>query len=116
MFAFFGIAVAALVLAAEREPRILLALFILFLCFQLFFLGFLLALDDDLVGALPWWNIAIANLLASVAMLIYFFLRHRSLGHPAPGALDRGLPGRHSPGAAPGILGVCGPRRLDPDP
>jgi hypothetical protein len=80
VFAFFGIAVAALLLAAEREPRILLALFILFLCFQVFFFGFLQALDAHLAGALPWWNVAIGNLLASVAMITYFFLGHRSLG------------------------------------
>ncbi len=79
-FAFFGIVVAALLLAAEREPRVLLALFVLFLCFQLFFFGFLQALDTHLAGALPWWNIAIGNLLASVAMVTYFFLGHRSLG------------------------------------
>ena len=80
VFAFFGIAVAALLLAAEREPRILLALFILFLCFQVFFFGFLQALDAHLAGALPWWNVAVGNLLASVAMISYFFLSHRSLG------------------------------------
>ena len=80
VFAFFGIAVAALLLAAEREPRILLVLFILFLCFQVFFFGFLEALDAHLAGALPWWNVAIGNLLASVAMITYFFLGHRSLG------------------------------------
>ncbi len=31
-------------------------------------------------GALLWWNVAVANLLAAVSMLIYFFLGHRSLG------------------------------------
>jgi hypothetical protein len=80
VFAFFGIAVAAFLLAAEREPRILLGLLILFLCFQVFFFGFLQALDALLAGALPWWNVAIGNLLASVAMITYFFLGHRSLG------------------------------------
>jgi MFS family permease len=80
VFALFGVMVAALLLAAEREPRVLLVLFVLFLCFQLFFFGFLQALDVHLEGALPWWNIAIGNLLASVAMVTYFFLGHRSLG------------------------------------
>jgi hypothetical protein len=80
VFAFFGIAVAAFLLAAEREPRILLGLFILFLCFQVFFFGFLQVLDVHLAGALPWWNVAIGNLLASVTMITYFFLGHRSLG------------------------------------
>jgi hypothetical protein len=80
VFAFFGIAVAAFLLAAEREPRILLGLLVLFLCFQVFFFGFLEALDALLAGALPWWNVAIGNVLASVAMITYFFLGHRSLG------------------------------------
>jgi hypothetical protein len=80
VFAFFGIAVAAFLMAAEREPRILLGVFVLFLCFQVFFFGFLQALDSLLAGALPWWNVAIGNLLASVAMITYFFLGHRSLG------------------------------------
>ncbi len=80
VFGFFGIAVAAFLLAAEREPRILLGLFTIFLCFQVFFFGFLQALDALLAGELPWWNVAIGNLLASVAMITYFFLGHRSLG------------------------------------
>jgi hypothetical protein len=80
VFAFFGIAVAAFLMAAEREPRLLLGLLVLFLCFQVFFFGFLQALDALLAGALPWWNVAIGNLLASVAMITYFFLGHRSLG------------------------------------
>jgi hypothetical protein len=80
VFAFFGIAVAAFLMGAEREPRILLGLFVLFLCFQIFFFGFLQALDALLAGELPWWNVAIGNLLASVAMITYFFLGHRSLG------------------------------------
>jgi hypothetical protein len=80
VFAFFGIAVAAFLMGAEREPRILLGLLVLFLCFQIFFFGFLQALDALLAGELPWWNVAIGNLLASVAMITYFFLGHRSLG------------------------------------
>ena len=80
VFAVFGIAVAAFLFAAEREPRILLGLLVLFLCFQVFFFGFLQALDVLLAGVAPWWNVAIGNLLASVAMITYFFLGHRSLG------------------------------------
>jgi hypothetical protein len=79
-FAAFGLVVALLLTAAEREPRVLLALLILFWCFELFFLGFVSALDEALVGALLWWNVAIANLLAAAVMLAYFFMGHRSLG------------------------------------
>ena len=63
------------------QPRILLGLFILFTCFEIFFLGFVSVLDEALVGALLWWNVAVGNLLAAVAaMLTCFFLGHRSLG------------------------------------
>ena len=79
-FAVFGIVVASLIVAAEREPRLLLGLLILFLCFELVFLGIVSAVDEALVDALLWWNIAIGNLLAAVAMITYFFLGHRSLG------------------------------------
>jgi len=79
-FSLFGVIVATLLVAAEREPRILLGLFILFTCFEIFFLGFVAVLDAALVGALLWWNVAIGNLLAAAAMLTYFFLGHRSLG------------------------------------
>ena len=79
-FALFGVVAATLIVAAEREPRILLGLFIVFLCFEIVFLGVVSALDEALVGALLWWNIAIGNLLAAVVMLTYFFLGHRSLG------------------------------------
>ena len=79
-FSLFGVIAATLIVAAEREPRILLGLFILFACFEIFFLGFVSVLDEALVGALLWWNVAIGNLLAAAAMLTYFFLGHRSLG------------------------------------
>ncbi|MGH7319208.1 MAG: hypothetical protein ACRELA_06230 [Candidatus Rokuibacteriota bacterium] len=80
VFAGFGIVAAAFLVVAEREPRILLGLFILFWCFELFFLGFVSALDEALTRALGWWNIAVANLLAAVAMLIFFYQYHRALG------------------------------------
>jgi hypothetical protein len=79
-FAAFGVVAAALIVAAEREPRLLLGLFILFSCLEILFLGFVSALDEALVGALLWWNVAIGNLLAVVAMVFYFFLGHRSVG------------------------------------
>ena len=79
-FAVFGIAAAALLYWAEREPRLLLVLLVLFLCFELFFLGFVSALDEALLRKLPWENVAIGNLLAAVSMLVYFFLGHRGIG------------------------------------
>ena len=79
-FALFGVVVATLLVAAEREPRVLIGVFILFSAFEIVFLGIVSALAEALVGALHWWNIAVGNLLAAAAMLTYFFLGHRSLG------------------------------------
>jgi hypothetical protein len=79
-FCVFGIIAATVVAAAEREPRFLLALVILFLSFEIVFLGVVSAVDQALVGALVWWNIAIGNLLAAAAMVTYFYLGHRTLG------------------------------------
>ena len=79
-FVVIGLIAAFLIDGAEREPAMLLGLLILFLCFELIFLGIVSAVDEALVDALLWWNIAIGNLLAAVAMITYFFLGHRSLG------------------------------------
>jgi hypothetical protein len=79
-FALFGVVAAGLLVAAEYEPRLLIGMCILFACFEIFFLGFVSALAEAMVGVLRWWNIAVGNLLATLAMLLYFFLGHRSLG------------------------------------
>jgi len=79
-FALFGMVAAALLAVAGRKPRLLLLLFVLFWGFEVFFLGVLAALDEALVGVLVWWNIALANLSATIVMLAYFFVGHGPLG------------------------------------
>lgn len=79
-FAIFGIAAAVVLVAAERQPVLLLGLFMLFAAFEVFFFGLVMMLAQSLLGGLVWWAIFIANLLAAAAMLIYFFLGHRALG------------------------------------
>jgi len=79
-FAVFGILAAFLLAAAERQPVLLLGLFMLFAAFEVFFFGFVMILWESLLGALVWWAIFVANLLAAAGMLIYFFLGHRALG------------------------------------
>ena len=78
-FIVFGIAAAALLTATEREPMLLLAVFILFTCFEVFFFGLVMAIDAALVEALGWWTIFVGNVLAATAMLWYFLRRHRGL-------------------------------------
>jgi hypothetical protein len=80
-FAFiaFGIVAASLIAASEREPALFIAFVILFAAFEALFFGAAGALGQSMIGALVWWAILIGNLLASVAMLWYFFAGHRTL-------------------------------------
>jgi hypothetical protein len=78
-FVLFGLVASCLVAASEREPILLLGFLILFACFEVFFLGFAAMLSHSLLDQIGWSTIVAGNLLASAAMLGYFFLRHRKL-------------------------------------
>ena len=72
-FVAFGIVAAGLIVATEREPGLFIAFVILFGSFEAFFFGAAAALGQSVIGALVWWTILVGNLLASAAMLWYFF-------------------------------------------
>jgi len=78
-FVAFGIIAAAVIAATEREPALVIAVVILFACFETFFLGVVSVLGRAVQDMLVWWEILVANLLAATAMLWYFLLGHRSL-------------------------------------
>jgi hypothetical protein len=80
-FILFGWATASLLALADREPRLLFGLFMLFCCFEVFFIGLIAILAERLLETLAWWTILAANLLASVVMLGYFFRGHRVTWH-----------------------------------
>src|SRR2546422_568503 len=89
-FIGFGVVAASLILAAEREPALLIAFAILFIGFEAFFIGAVAALGRSMLGVLVWWAILAGNMLASVAMLWYFFARHlRGRAAAAPRARSR---------------------------
>ena len=79
LFIAFGIVAAAFIALSEREPKLFIAVIILFACFETFFLGALLAVGASMIGALVWWSVLIGNMLAAIVMLWYFFLGHRGL-------------------------------------
>jgi hypothetical protein len=85
-FIAFGVVAASLIAASEREPTLLIAVAILFACFEVFFLAVGGALGKSIIGALVWWSVLIGNFLAAVAMLWYFLLRHRTLPRLLVGA------------------------------
>jgi len=78
-FVLFGLLAAVLIAATEWEPALLLAVFVLFTCFEVFFFGLVKVVDEALVKSLGWWTIFVANILAATAMLTYFRARHRGL-------------------------------------
>ena len=78
-FIAFGVVAASLLAASEREPTLFVAFVILFAAFEVFFFGAVGALGRFMLGVLVWWAILIGNLLASLAMLWYFFRAHRAL-------------------------------------
>lgn len=76
-FGLFGLAAAALLAAADRQPALWPGLFLLFCCFEVFALALIAVAAEWLFEALAWWSIAAGNVLAAGAMLGYLLPRHR---------------------------------------
>lgn len=79
-FAVLGIVAAALVRASEREPNIVAGLVVLFVAFEAGFYGLTALLAQaELLGALAWWQVGVANLVAAVLMGSYMLRAHPEL-------------------------------------
>jgi hypothetical protein len=102
-FIAFGVVAASLIAASEHEPALVIAVVILFACFETFFLALEGALGKSVVGALVWWSVLIGNFLAAIAMLWYFLLRHRTLPRLLVGAWADVL----REGALAGLIGAA---------
>jgi hypothetical protein len=77
-FVVFGWLAAGLLALGDREPRLLYAFVMLFVCFEVFVFAMIAALAQWLLEALAWWTILVANLLAALAMLGYLLREHRA--------------------------------------
>jgi hypothetical protein len=75
----------------------------LFAAFEVFFFGVLSVLGRAMQAALVWWAVLVGNLLASVAMLWYFFRAHRALPRSLIGSWGRVL----REGIVAGLLGAA---------
>ncbi|MBI2529301.1 MAG: hypothetical protein HYV93_25355 [Candidatus Rokubacteria bacterium] len=75
-FAAFGWMAAGLLALADREPRLLSAFAMLFVCFEVFSIAMIAALAAWLFDALAWWTVLAGNLVAALAMLGYLFREH----------------------------------------
>jgi hypothetical protein len=80
-FALFGVLTAVLVELAERQPVFVFALVALFASFEVFALGLIVVAAQSILDELAAWTVLVANLLASVGMLGYYFRCHLALVH-----------------------------------
>jgi hypothetical protein len=103
VFAMIGVLIAYLIVSAQRQPNRLLLLFIGVLCFEVFFLAVVVSLAHPVLDELAWWAILLANGLAALGMLVYFFVGHRALGRALLGPWTRVA---HE-GLVAGVLGAA---------
>jgi len=102
-FIAFGVIAASLMAMSEREPELFIGFIILFACFEAFFFAMVQVFGLSKAGELTWWSVLVGNLLASVAMLWYFFFAHRSLPKSLVGSWGAVL----SEGVLAGLIGAA---------
>jgi hypothetical protein len=80
-FVAVGLVASFLVAEMERIPPLGIALFFLFVFFEVAFLIFMVAVGEPLLGeqGIAFWGVAVANLLAAAGMAGYLWFRHPRL-------------------------------------
>ena len=74
-----GLIAAVIVVYAEDTPPLIVAGVMLFVAFEAFFMGLIALAGEFLLVPLAWWEIALGNLLASVSMGWYLWVKHPNL-------------------------------------
>ena len=74
-FAIIGMIGGLMLSAAERNPDLFAALLIFTIGFEVFFIAILMLLGPAAQAAVSWWKGLAGNLMATAAMLAYFFWR-----------------------------------------
>lgn len=106
-----GMVFAALVGQADEHPPVLLALALLFVTFETLVIGLIAIVAAWLLDVLPWWSIALGNLIAAAAMGVYLWKRHPDLARNierAESPAQELAPGHSGDPASP--VGGSGPR------
>lgn len=78
-FIALGLAVAAIVHAAERQPPLLLGAVVLFFTMEVFMIGLIAIAASWLLDELAWWSIGVANVVAAIAIGTYIWRSHPQL-------------------------------------
>ncbi|HXJ82615.1 MAG TPA: hypothetical protein VMS64_28500 [Candidatus Methylomirabilis sp.] len=89
VFAMIGVLIAYLIVSAQRQASRVLLLFIVLMCFEVFFLAVVTWFAHPVLNELAWWAILLGNALAAAGMLVYFFVGHRALGKALLGPWTR---------------------------
>lgn len=89
IFALVGIVIAIVVHQSARTPAVLAGALIAFVAFELGAIGLTALLTESRLGGMAWYQIFLANLLATALMFWFMWRRHPALRAD----LDRALTG-----------------------
>ncbi len=79
-FLLTGVVAAGIAAAAEnRQPYLIFGAILLFVTFETFFIGLVAIAAQWLFAVIPWWSIAVANLIAAAVMGTYLWTHHPAL-------------------------------------
>lgn len=78
-FLLAGVLAAAMVAQVEKFPPLVFGLLILFVVFEVFFVGVATMLGAWVLDELAWWSILAGNFLAALAMGTYLWRAHPGL-------------------------------------
>ena len=78
-FAAVGILLVAAIHTSRAHPSILALMLILFMCFQVGFYGVVALVAESRLGDLAWYQVGLANLVATVLMGTYLWRTHPRL-------------------------------------
>lgn len=90
-FVVFGTVAAALAVEAEQQPPLLLGLVLFFATFEALFIGLLAIAATWILDTLGWWNIAVGNLIAAIAIGAYLWGEHPVLRREVMDLTDHSL-------------------------
>jgi hypothetical protein len=88
-FALVGIVIVAIVHQSARTPAVLAGFLVAFVVFQIGAIGLTALLTESRLGGMAWYQIFLANLLASALMFWFMWRRHPALRAD----IDRALTG-----------------------
>lgn len=75
-FILFGVVAAGLVAQAEKFPPLIWALVLLFVVFEVLFVGLVALLGVWILEEIAWWSVLVGNFLAAVGMGGYLWRTH----------------------------------------